>query len=304
MNVNIKQLEALYWADRLGTFQAAANRLHSTQSAISKRIAELEETLGQQLFDRSRRNAKLTPAGERVAKAAEQMLTISRQLLEKGEDSDEYQAVFRLAATEATALTWLPSFLQRVKAEEPTLRLEVEIHQGGVLLEQLNRGEYDLALLPGPMWGKLFKALPLKTLERAWMASPELNTPHKAMNVEELSQFPIGTQYSDTIHARLQSAWFSRAGFPLRNYVQSHSVSVLGELALAGLIVAQLPVGMYSEQLRRNELVRIQVTPELPDVRYYAVYRQSTAHRLAGKLSEIAHECCDFSMKSNRVDIG
>ena len=66
MNINIKQLEALYWAGRLGSFQAAANRLHTTQSAISKRIAELEEALGRQLFDRSRRNAQLTPAGESV----------------------------------------------------------------------------------------------------------------------------------------------------------------------------------------------------------------------------------------------
>ena len=297
MNVNINQLEALYWAGRLGSFQAAANRLHTTQSAISKRIAELEETLGRQLFDRSRRNAQLTPAGEGVSSAAEQMLAISRQLLEESGDPEEYQAVFRLAATESTALTWLPAFTRRVKAEVPKLRLEVEIHEGGVLLEQLNRGRYDLALLPGPMWGKIYEAVPMKTLERAWMASPKLRTPRKALTVEELSQYPIGAQYSDTIHARLQAAWFTRAGYPLRNEVQAHSLSVLGELTRAGVVVAQLPVGVYSEQLRRKELVRIEVTPELPDVQYFAVYRRATAHRLAAKIARIAKESCDFSAR-------
>lgn len=297
MNVNIKQLEALYWAGRLGSFQAAANRLHTTQSAISKRIAELEEALGRQLFDRSRRNAQLTPAGERVSTAAEQMLAISRQLIEESGDPEEYQAVFRLAATEATALTWLPAFTRRVKVVFPKLRLEVEIHEGGVLLEQMNRGRYDLALLPGPMWGRIYEALPMKTLERAWMASPKLRMPREALTVEELSQYPIGAQYSDTIHARLQSAWFTRAGYPLRNQFLAHSLSVLGELTRAGVIVAQLPVGVYSEQLRRKELVRIQVTPELPDVQYFAVYRRATAHRLAARIAGIAQESCDFSAR-------
>ena len=99
MNVNIKQLEALYWAGRLGSFQAAANRLHTTQSAISKRIAELEEALGRQLFDRSRRNAQLTPAGERVSAGAEQLRRKELVKIEVTPDLPDVQyfAVYRRA---------------------------------------------------------------------------------------------------------------------------------------------------------------------------------------------------------------
>lgn len=294
MNFNIRQLEALYWAGSLGSFQAAANRLHTTQSAISKRIAELETALGKQLFDRTRRNAQLTPAGERVSNIASQMLSMSSQLLEEGDDPQEYQAIFRLAATESTALTWLPEFTKRIAVEFPTLRLEVEIHEGGVLLEQLNKGRYDLALLPGPMWGRIYEALPMKTLERAWMANPTLQIPKKNITVEELSKYPIGAQYSDTIHARLQSAWFTRAGHPLRKVVQAHSLSVLGQLTLAGVTVAQLPVGVFSEELKKKKLVKLAVTPELPDVQYFAVYRRSTAHHLAPMVAALAQSCCDF----------
>lgn len=297
MNFNIRQLEALYWAGSLGSFQAAANRLHTTQSAISKRIAELEDALGKQLFDRSRRNAQLTPAGERVSTIASQMLSLSSELQEKGDDPQEYQAVFRLAATESTALTWLPTFTRRLKQEIPTLRLEVEIHEGGVLLEHLNRGRYDLALLPGPMWGRIYEALPMKTLERAWMASPDLGIPQTPLTVEALSKYPIGAQYSDTIHARLQSAWFTRAGHPLRNAIQAHSLGVLGQLTLSGLTVAQLPVGVFSAELKRKKLVRISVTPELPDVQYFAVYRRTTAHHLAPKVAALAQSCCDFTIR-------
>lgn len=297
MNANLKQLEALYWAGRLGSFQAAANRLHTTQSAISKRIAELEEALGRQLFDRTRRKAQLTPAGVQTSAAAEQILAIAQRLYEESSDPEEYQAVFRLAATESTSLTWLPLLLKRVKSEFPKLRIEVEIHEGGVLLDHMNRGRYDLALLPGPMWGKIYEALPMKPLKRAWMASPKMKIPRGVLTVEELTQYPIGAQYSDTIHARLQNAWFTRAGFQPRHQVQAHSFSILAELARAGNVVAQLPIAIFADKLKRKELAKIDVTPELPDVQYFAVYRKATAHRLAGDIAKLAQATCDFSAR-------
>lgn len=298
MNPNIKQLEALYWAGRLGSFQAAANRLHTTQSAISKRIAELEAALGRKLFDRTRRNAQLTPAGVRVAECAEQMLALAKHLLDEVSEPEPFQAIFRLAATELTGLTWLPALMKRIAAEFPGLRVEVDVHGGGVLLDQLNKGGYDLALLPGPLWGRIYEALPLKILEREWMASPKLRIPKRIHTVEELAAYPIASQYSDSIHAQLQSAWFHRAGYPLRNVVQAHSFTVLGDLTRAGVVVAQLPVGYYSESLRRKELVRIDVAPELPDVQYFAVYRRGNAHKLASRIARLSQEVCDFSTRT------
>lgn len=295
VNPNLKQLEALYWAGRLGSFQAAANRLHATQSAISKRIAELEEGLGRKLFDRTRRNAKLTPAGEKVYEGAEQMLAIVKGLVEEGTEPDEYESVFRLGATELIAMTWLPALLANIRTDFPRLRVEVETHGGGTLLEHLNRGRYDLALLPGPMWGRLYEALPLQPLSRAWMASPAMGVPTRGLTVEQLSRYSIGSQHPDTIHAQLQAAWFNKAGFPLRHLVLSHSFAVLGELVRRGVIVAQLPVGFYGEALRRKEMVRLAVTPDLPDVQYYAVYRKSSAHRLAERIATLAQEHCNFS---------
>lgn len=298
MSPNIKQLEAMYWAGRLGSFQAAANRLHTTQSAISKRIAELEVALGRKLFDRTRRNAQLTRAGARVAEGAEQMLAIAKQLMDEVTEPEQVQAIFRLAATELIGLTWLPALLKRLAAEFPGLRVEVDVHGGGALLEQLNKGRYDLALLPGPLWGRIYEALPMQILERKWMASPKLRIPKRLHTVEELASFPIASQYSDSIHAQLQSAWFHRAGYPLRNLVQAHSFTVIGDLTRAGAVVAQLPVGYYTALLRRKELIPIDVTPELPDVQYFAVYRRGSSHKLAAQIARIAQATCDFSMRA------
>lgn len=53
--ITLRQLEALYWISHLGTFERAATRLNTTQSAISKRIQELELVVGLAVFDRNQR---------------------------------------------------------------------------------------------------------------------------------------------------------------------------------------------------------------------------------------------------------
>ena len=51
--ITLRQLKALHWIARLGTFERAADRLNTTQSAISKRVHELEFSVGRPIFDRS-----------------------------------------------------------------------------------------------------------------------------------------------------------------------------------------------------------------------------------------------------------
>lgn len=299
MNFNLRQLEALYWAGRLGSFQAAANRLHTTQSAISKRVAELESALGCELFDRRRRNAQLTATGSRVAIGAEQMLTQARRLLDEvGEHRNE--SVFRLAVTELIGMTWLPKLMRSVADDMPWLRLEVEVLNGGVLLEQMNRGHYDVAILPGPMWGRIYEAVKLRALKRAWMASPSMAVPDRVLTVEELSEYPIASQFADTIHAQLQMAWFKRAGFPITNAVQAQTFAVLGQLTRTGVAIAQLPIDFYADELRLGELRAIQVSPDLPNVEYFAIFRRDGAHQDASAIAKLAKLNCDFSQPSKQ----
>jgi DNA-binding transcriptional LysR family regulator len=61
--MNVKQIETFYWVVRLGSFRAAADRLSTTQSTVSMRVMQLEKDIGMALFDRTRRNARLTQKG-------------------------------------------------------------------------------------------------------------------------------------------------------------------------------------------------------------------------------------------------
>lgn len=294
----LKQLESLLWVSKLGSFQAAALRLNTSQSAISKRVAELETIYGKPLFDRSRRTARLTADGSRLVGKAEALLALSRKLFDESDDGHAHEQVFRLAASELIGMTWLSRFMRAVASQFPRLLVEIEVDHGGRLLDKLNQGQFDLALIPGPTWGNLYEALPLKQLERDWLASPSLGIPRRVLTVEQLSAYPIVAPPADSIQARLEGDWLRRNGFAAQRQARANSFPVQGEMALAGVGVAQLPVQFYADALKAGHLVRVRTNPQLPDVRYFAVYRRTPAHALAPQMAKLAKKHCDFSARA------
>jgi DNA-binding transcriptional LysR family regulator len=145
------------------------------------------------------------------------------------------------------------------------------------------------------MWGRLFDEVALRTLDRCWMASPDLGVPRRTLTVQELAAFPVVSQYPDTVHAQLQSAWFTRAGYPMQHTVVANSFAVLGQLVQAGIGIGQLPVHYYADAVRAGRLVKLRVTPSLPNVKYFAVHRRAPAHKLAAPLARMAKAECDFA---------
>jgi len=296
--VTLKQLETLCWVSRLGNFQAAALRLNTSQSAISKRVAELESIYGKPLFDRARRTARLTQEGRRLVARAEEFLALGRNLFNDADEASDYDQVFRLGASELIGMTWLARFMRGVVAQFPRLLVELEVDHGGRLLDKLNQGQFDLALMPGPMWGNLYEAVELKPLERQWLASPALGIPRRILTVEELAAYPVVTPHPDSIQARFESEWLRRNGFVVQRPIRANSFPVQGEMVLAGLGVALLPLQFYGDALKAGRLVKVRTRPELPNVRYFAVHRRKAAHALAARMAKLAKRHCDFSARA------
>ena len=80
MAITLEQLNAFVKAAELGSFSAAAKALGKAQPAISMAIANLEETLGAELFDRSSRRSTLTPQGEALINNAQAVLAQTQAL--------------------------------------------------------------------------------------------------------------------------------------------------------------------------------------------------------------------------------
>jgi len=70
--MNLRFIEAFVWVARLRSFRAASEKLHTTQTAISSRIASLESDFGVRLFERDKRTVTLTHSGEELLNYAEE----------------------------------------------------------------------------------------------------------------------------------------------------------------------------------------------------------------------------------------
>ena len=83
--MNLKQLEHLLAVADAGSFSRAAERLHLTQSALSRSVRLLEEDLGALLLDRMGKRTELTPLGLTVADRARRILFESAELRRSAE---------------------------------------------------------------------------------------------------------------------------------------------------------------------------------------------------------------------------
>ena len=78
--MNLRFVEAFVWVARLKSITRSAEKLCLTQSAVSNRVAALEQELGITLLDRRERGFKLTPAGARFLLYAERLLALQHEM--------------------------------------------------------------------------------------------------------------------------------------------------------------------------------------------------------------------------------
>ena len=135
--MTFKQLEALYWIGQLGSFALAANKLHTSQSAVSKRVHELEMVFGTELFDRTQRSARLTDKGEEMFLLAKSLLDQRDAAVEQFSRLEVIERRVRIGVTELTAMTWFPRWVELIQQHYPKVSLEPDVDSSVNLREKV-----------------------------------------------------------------------------------------------------------------------------------------------------------------------
>ncbi len=156
-------------AARLGSFTRAAEELGMTQAAVSWQVKALERRLDQPLFRRLPREVALTPAGERLARAATEATTALRGAL--ADILDRSDGVLAISTLQTLAMQWLAPRLGAFQVAHPQIAVRVETSNR---LVDLLREEVDLAIRAGNgQWPDL-EALPLFSAIETPVATPDL----------------------------------------------------------------------------------------------------------------------------------
>ncbi|KJV26142.1 LysR family transcriptional regulator [Luteibacter yeojuensis] len=146
----IDELQALVAAVETPSLSRAADRLHITQSAVSRRLQQLESRLGGDVLDRTRRPPVLTPLGARVYERAKVVLEHVDALVSLGDESKQPHGRYRLGLSIGLGDDVLERIVARIHARFPDVRLDVRSDWGPALLGHLGNGALEAAVVLSP----------------------------------------------------------------------------------------------------------------------------------------------------------
>ncbi len=293
--ITLKQLEALRWIVLLGSFEKAAERLHTTQSAISKRIQELETVLDTAVFDRSQRGARLTVKGQAILAAGEEMLELRDKLVDVATGARVQIRQLRFGVTELTALTWLPDLVTAIKDALPEVRLEPEVEQSVDLFERLRNGTVDFIVVPDAFWHQDIRSVPLAVVQNGWMCSPTLFRERHMIPLAELARYSILTQGSRSGSGLIFDKWLRQSGTLIPHLISSNSLVALVGMTIAAIGVSYLPLRCFEGLINQGRLRIVETDPSLPPVTYVAMFRNDCPEALVDLVLGITRATCDFT---------
>lgn len=257
----LHSLPAFEAAARLGSFLAAAEALHLTPSAISHRIRQLENHLGQALFERRHRSVVLTAAGRRY------LAVVRDALLRLDEASAVLRAPqrerLRISAAPALGSKWLVGRIADYQEGHPDLEFSLATATG---LGPLLNGEADIGLRYGEEeWPGLL----------AWKLFEERVFPVCAPALAARLQQPADLDAVRLLRHPLLSwqRWFAAAGVahaePAIGPVYEDALLML-EAAVAGHGVALMASTLAAPYLAEGRLLR-PFPQDCPDRSFYVV---------------------------------
>ena len=149
--LDISNLQAFVEVAESGSFSAAAERLHLTQPAVSRRIAALEAGLEARLFDRIGRQATLTEAGRALLPRAKALLNDAEDIRRTLTNlSQGVAGTLSLATSHHIGLHRLPPVLSRYHREYPQVRLDIRFMDSESACAEVERGSLELAVVTLP----------------------------------------------------------------------------------------------------------------------------------------------------------
>ena len=251
MRLDIELLQTLSAIADTGSFGAAAETVHRTQSAVSMQMKRLEEIVGQPLFEKQGRRAVLTVHGQNLLLYARRMLRLQDEALASFR-SPEVSGEVRLGVCDDYVLSFMPPILASYASAYPQVHISLDSQTSARLIKATGRGELDLALVnivqPDLDYERLIRD------RLVWVTSS--NHP-----VHEAELLPLAIESSC-----LWGTWAQQALERARkNYRLAYSTFNLG--GLVAIVEAGLAVSVMSRSAVPNHLRILTAAdgfPELP----------------------------------------
>jgi DNA-binding transcriptional LysR family regulator len=160
-----------------------------------------------------------------------------------------------------------------MKEKYPTLVPEPEVDTSVSLFDKLADRRLDLVIGLDPPANARFSTVALDSVKLQWMCAPGVGPKADMVPLAEVVTYPILAQGEGSGLQRLVVDWMHASGISFNRIVKCNSLSVLSALAAAGLGITFLTEQYFQPELRSGRLRIIRTTPQIPPIKYFAVFR-------------------------------
>ena len=232
------------------SFRRAAERLSIDQSALSRRIRQLEDLLGYQLIRRTTREVSLTAAGEIFHERTRLMRDQIATAVRAAEIAAEGKAgSLRVGYMSFAAMEIMPRIVREFTSRYPDIELELQYLRTQGQKIELSRNNLDVGFMLGPFGHPQFDVRTLVSEPPVAILSADhrLATRH-SLTLSEIAAYPmvLGTTAEWDTYRLFVDDMFSREG---------HTISVSYEasnaLGILGLVSSGLGISIYSQGIAR-----------------------------------------------------
>ncbi len=249
--MDVASLSAFLAIAETGSFSAAADRLHLTQPAISKRIALLEAQLQVRLFDRLGRQIVLTEAGHALLPRARRIL---------GELEDARRALdhlgsavggrLSLATSHHIGLHRLPVLLRQFAALHPQVALDIRFLDSELAYQQVLQGEVELAVTTlGPQTLPPLRATPVWRDPLEFVVAPEHPLARQPrIDLAAIAAHPAVLPDPGTFTHRIVAELFAAQGLAPSLRMTTNYLETIKMLVSVGLAWSVLPHSLIDAQ--------------------------------------------------------
>ncbi len=286
-----QNLKAFITVANSGSFSESAEQLHLTQSAISKRIAQLEHQIGKKLFDRIARQVTLTEAGTELLPRALRILQEYENALQAINDlSGEASGTLRLAISHHLGLHRLPPVLKQFAQQYPKVTLDIEFMDSEKAYEQVLHGQSEVAIITlaleshhnihsQKIWNDPLRFICAQDHPLATLTKPEL---------KDLAEYPIILPGLNTYTGRIIQNLFQQEGIPLKAPMSTNYLETISTMVETGLGWSVLPETLVRE-LHVMPFEQVSIARELGYIHHMKRSLSNAAVAFLGMMDAVDH---------------
>ena len=254
--MDLRQLEIIRAVAEAGSFTAAGEKLHVSQSAISRQILLLEDELGEPVFHRIGRRIRITPVGE-------SLLQLSRRVFQDLQDtvssiSDKKESLsgtMRLVGGMTVCLYVFPLLLAEIRRIHPHMDLKVTVGGADRSIAMLRSGVGDLGLLTLPVDVDDLVSVPVLEEELLLITYPSHPLAKQpSIRPSDLADHPFVLFETGSITRRLVEEFFGREGLQPEVIMETENVEIIKAMVRHGLGISIIPWQAAAADVRNGDL--------------------------------------------------